>query len=298
MITVVGGSGMLGGYVCRDLLAAGLPVRVMTRAPEKAGKLADMGVELVRGDLRNAASLDAAIGGTRVLISASHALLGGRASSSEQVDGTGQRALVDAAVRAGVAHFVFVSVMGVASDHAIDFWRTKWHTEQYLKASGLPYTIVRPAAFMDLHAFELLGKAVLNGKPVPISGAGINPRNFVAAADVARRIAVLVGSGVPANETITIGGPQNLSAMEVARAFAAHGGRQARTIHLPLAVLRPLSAVIGLVHPGVGRVLRTAVNAETTDQTWSAAAPDGGDAPPPMTLAQWIALNCRTDRKL
>lgn len=292
MITVVGGSGMLGGYLCRELLAANLPVRVMTRKPENAGKLAQMGVTVARGDLRKPESLPAALSNARVVISASHALLGGRANSSEQVDGAGQRALIDAAKRAGVEHFIFVSAFGAAPDHEIDFWRTKWGTEQYLKASGLPYTIVRPTAFIDMHVYELLGKAVLQNKRVAVTGAGTNQRNFVAAEDVARIIAQQVKSGPGKNEIIDIGGPQNLSTLEAVQVFETFGGRPARRMHLPLALLRPLSVVIGVFHPGIGRILRTAMNAETHDQRFDVASGAARTALPLMTLEQWVEKNC------
>lgn len=283
---------MLGGYLCRDLLAADFPVRVMTRKPEQAGKLAQMGVALARGDLREPASLTAALKDARVVISASHALLGGRANSSEQVDGAGQRALIDAAKRAGVEHFVFVSAFGAASDHELDFWRTKWGSEQYVKASGLPYTIVRPTAFIDMHAYELLGKPVLQNKRVAITGPGTNQRNFVAAEDVARIIVEQVKSGPANNQIIDVGGPESLSSLQVVQAFESFGGRSARTMHLPLALLRPLSGVIGVFHPGIGRILRAAVNFETRDQAFVAASPAVRSAVPLMTLEQWMQKNC------
>lgn len=293
MITVIGGSGMLGGYICRQLRAAGLPVRVMTRKPENASELAMMDVQVVRGDLRDPPSLEEALRGTHVVVSSSHALIGGRSNSSEQVDGTGQRSLIDAAKRAGVEHFIFVSALGAASDHEVDFWRTKWKTEQYLQGSGLPHTIIRPAAFMDFHAYELLGKAVLKNKRVAITGAGTNPRNFVAAEDVASVVVQQVQARSPMSEVIEIGAAQNLSALEVVRAFESHCGQPARTMHLPLALVRPLSRLLGLVHPGVGRVLRAAINAETSDQKFVGTT---RSPIPLMSLEQWIQKHCPPER--
>ena len=298
MITIIGGTGMLGGHLCRELRAGGFPVRVMTRNPERARALEQSGVELTRGDLRDPSSLHAALSGARVVISASHALLGGRANSSAQVDDAGQRTLIDAAKRAGVEHFVFVSALGAAPDHAVDFWRTKWRIEQYLKASGLPHTIVRPSAFMDMHAYELLGKPVLQDKRVAISGAGTNARNFVAAEDVARLIALHVQPGATPCEIIEIGGPQNLSSLQVVRVFETFGKKSAKALHLPLSVLRTLSAVITSFHPGVGRVMRAAAVFETTDQAFDAAPLTSGFSFPLMTLEQWVQKNCSPPRGL
>ncbi|MEO7361404.1 MAG: SDR family oxidoreductase [Gemmatimonadaceae bacterium] len=293
MITVVGGSGMLGKHVCRELIAGGHSVRVMSRHPERAAALQQTGVSITRGDLRDPSSLDAALSGSRVVISASHAMLGGRGNNSETVDDAGQRALIDTAKRAGVEHFVFVSVLGASPDHPIDFWRTKWRTEQYLRNSGLPFTIIRPAAFMDLHAYELLGKAVLENKRVVLSGAGTSERNLVAAEDVARVIALHVTANSPRGEIIELGGPENLSALQIVQAFERFGKQKAKPMHLPLPLLRGLSVVIGLFHRGVGRVLRTAVMTESTNQSFDGAAPNLDMPFMPMTLEQWMQKNCR-----
>lgn len=284
---------MLGKHVCRELIAGGHTVRVMTRYPERAVALQQTGVTITRGDLRNPTSLDAALSGSRVVISASHAAIGGRGNNSGLVDDVGQRVLIDWAKRAGVEHFVFVSALGASSDHPIDFWRTKWRTEQYLQQSGVPFTIVRPAAFTDFHAYELLGKAVLQNKRVAISGAGTNARNFVAAEDVARVIAPCVHANSPRGATIEIGGPENLSVVQVVRAFEEFGKQSAKPMHLPLPVLRGLSVLIRPFHPGVGRVLRAAVMTETTSQSFHSTAPNAEVPFVPMSLSQWMQKYCR-----
>ena len=63
MILIVGGSGTLGRLIARDLLAAGEPVRVMTRYPESASALRDAGAEIVAGDLTDKPSLSQACAG-------------------------------------------------------------------------------------------------------------------------------------------------------------------------------------------------------------------------------------------
>jgi uncharacterized protein YbjT (DUF2867 family) len=56
-VLIVGGTGMLGGYLTRRLLAAGTPVRVMSRCPDRAVALRDAGAEVVEGDLLDGDSL-------------------------------------------------------------------------------------------------------------------------------------------------------------------------------------------------------------------------------------------------
>jgi uncharacterized protein YbjT (DUF2867 family) len=271
MILIVGATGDLGGHVARQLLASGQPVRAMTRVPSRAAALAALGAEVVQGDVRDTASLQAATRGVHAVVSASHAMLGTGAGSVERVDLDGQTALIDAAKHAGVEHFVFMSVLAPSLDHPLDFWRTKAMVEEKVRTSGIGFTIVRPTAFMGMHAFNLIGKSVLQGKRVMITGPGINPRNFVAAADVAQLVVTALGDARLRGEHIDIGGPENLSSMDVVRVFERVSGRTAKVTHLPIPVLHVMSRVLQPVHAGVSRVLKLAIVSETTDQTFDSA---------------------------
>lgn len=299
MIAVIGGTGILGEKVSRQLLERGLRVRVMTRDLKRARTLQSAGAEVVQGDLQDAASVRAALTGVRVVVSAAHALLGGRNNASQRVDNDGQHTLIALAKMAGVSHFVYTSVLGAAPYHDVDFWRTKWRVEQQLNESGLPFTIVRPAAFIDLHAYELLGKAVLAGKRVAIMGPGTNQKNFVAASDVATLIVQAVADSTVRNQTIEIGGPENLSTLQVIAIFERVSGRKANVVHIPLPALRTLSRIIGLVHPGIGRVLQTAVMSETTDQTFDATAVAARFSLKLTSVEEWARAHCsnRPDRE-
>lgn len=265
----------------------------MTRNPSTAIELAAIGAEIVRGDLRDVESLAPATHGVRAVVSAAHAMLGRGAASSEAIDDAGQRALIDAARNAGVEHFVFTSVHGASPDHSVDFWRTKYRIERYLMTSGLAWTIVRPTAFIEMHAYELIGKAVLGGRRVVMFGPGNNPRNFVAAKDVAALIVLAVEDGSIRGEIVEIGGPENLSANRVVETFEKIAGRKAKVSHLPLGLVRLLSHGFRPLHPGVGRVMSAGVVSETTDQTFD---PAKFLARYPITLTRledWASTNPR-----
>ena len=103
MILVVGASGQLGGMIARQLLAAGEPIRAMSRDPEKLGALKAAGAEVVVGDLRSG------LAGPRLcrvdrLVTTAHASGGAGDNAPERVDGDGNRNLIDAAKAAGVQH--------------------------------------------------------------------------------------------------------------------------------------------------------------------------------------------------
>ena len=182
----------------------------------------------VSPDLTEPASLAAACRGVEVVVSATHAMLGRGRYRSERVDDAGQRALIDAAKAAGVRHFVYTSVLGASPDHPVDFWRTKFKVEQHLKASGLSWTILRPAAFMELHAHELIGKSIIAGGAATILGRGDRPMNFVAVRDVARLAVRAATDPALRGQTIEIGGPENLTQNEVAALYGRFCGRGRR----------------------------------------------------------------------
>ncbi|MDQ3244402.1 MAG: SDR family oxidoreductase [Gemmatimonadota bacterium] len=272
MILIVGATGRLGGHAARQLLEKGHAVRAMTRDPARARDLETAGAEVVQGDLRDTESLRHATRGARAVISSSHSMLGAGRSSSARVDDEGQRALIAASKEAGVAHFVFTSVLGASSDHPVDFWRTKERIERHLESSGLRHTIVRPSAFMEIYAYDLIGKPVTTGKRVMLLGPGTNPRNYVAAADVARLVVLAIEDVRLRGRTVEIGGPENLSAHQVVETFERVTGKKAKVSHVPLPMVRLISGMMGTFHPGVGRILKAAIVGETTDQTFELAS--------------------------
>src|SRR4051794_30259288 len=102
MILVAGGSGRLGSLVVSHLAAAGQSVRVLTRDPRRAEHLADVrGVSVIRGDLRDPASLSPAVDGCGVVVSAVQGFAGPDGVSPARVDRDGNNHLIDAAVAAG-----------------------------------------------------------------------------------------------------------------------------------------------------------------------------------------------------
>ena len=268
LILVTGGTGTLGTLTTRLLIDTGHRVRVMTRTQMKADDLKKRGASIVKGDLRDPESLEFALRGVTTVISSTHSILGKGDESSERIDDEGQRSLIDAAKQAGIAHFIYVSVYAAALDHPIDFWQTKARIERYLRDSGVPFTIIRPTAFMEMHAYELIGKFVETGKRVMMFGSGTNPRNFVSARDVAKIVVAATDDQRMRGEVVEIGGPENLSSNQVAEIFGSVSGKKAKVTHLPLTVARGVAAAAQKIHPGVSRVIKAAIVSESTDQTF------------------------------
>ena len=263
MILIVGASGKMGGVAARLLLARGERVRAMSRVPARLESLSQLGAEVVAGDLTDPRSVAAACRGADRVLAAAHAFTGTGANSSSRVDDAGNRGLIDAARAAGVGHFVFTSAR-CSPDDPVDFFRTKYAVEQHLRASGLAFTIVRAGMFMEDHA-ERLGRPAVERGWTAVLGPGRTPGNYVAADDVAQ-VAALVLVGPPADDVVWVGGPEELTPLEVIATYDRVSGRRTRVRHVPLGVVRALGPVLRPVFPVAARIIDAALFTDAVPQ--------------------------------
>jgi len=264
MILIVGGSGRLGRATALRLLAQGKAVRVMTRSPSSVVDLEQRGVEIVSGDLRNPAQLHHACQGIEQVLAAAHALNGKGNNNPSSVDNLGNRHLIDAARTSGVKHYIFISIQGASPDHSLEFFRIKYAVEDYLRASRLDYTILRPSAYMDLWG-ELIGVPILEHGKVTIFGSGENPINFISVDNVAEMVCMALEDQHALNRTIDLGGPQNLTMNEVAQIFEKLSGHSATKRYIPLAAMRVMSLFMRPINPTLSRLAQNGVYMDQAD---------------------------------
>ncbi len=268
MFLIVGSTGVLGREAARQLLAGGHEVRAMTRDPARAEDLKALGAEVVQGDLIDPPSLARACQGVDGVLASAHQLMGTGKYTSKAVDDTGHRSLIDAARAAGVKHFVYISVMGACPDHPVDFFRTKARIEQYLRDSGLSYTILRPPAFMEWHVHNLLGLSILQTGKATIYGKGDNPTNFIAGRDVARFAVLALTDPRMKGKTIEVGGPDNVTKNQIAQLYGMFSGHPASVNHVPDGMMRVMSPIMRPLQPVLSRLMAFSVWGDTTDQTF------------------------------
>lgn len=143
-ILVTGATGNQGGAVARHLLQRRqFIVRAFVRDKNKlaAQTLKQSGVEIVAGDLNDRASIDLALEGVSGVFSV-QALTDGQDVEIRQ-----GKALAAAAKAMGIKHFVYSSVGGAERKTGIPHFDSKFQIEEYVRAIGLPYTIMRPVFF-------------------------------------------------------------------------------------------------------------------------------------------------------
>jgi uncharacterized protein YbjT (DUF2867 family) len=160
-VLVTGATGRQGGAVIRKLIPGGWKLRALTRNPASpaARDLERQGIEIVRGDLDDPASLERAVRGAHGVYSVQDFWTIGARREVQQ-----GKSLADAAKKAGVKHFVYSSAGGAERNSGIDHFETKWEIEKHIRQIGLPATILRPVAFMENYYIDQVEIGILKGK--------------------------------------------------------------------------------------------------------------------------------------
>jgi uncharacterized protein YbjT (DUF2867 family) len=271
MILVVGATGQLGTAVVRRLLAAGEPVRAFVRRGSRHEHLREAGAELAFGDLRDAASVDAACRDVRSVVATANAVVPEGESSFEAVEGRGYAALLSACERERVRRFVFMSVPVTPHDDAVPVFRYKRLNEQRLERSGLDYTVLRASLFMD-DWFAFIGSRIpvrgaeaatlerrfwflqrfMNavGGLIEERGIAVVPGSphvrhaFIALDDVAEFVVRSIGRDDMRRAVVEIGGPEILAWKDVVACYARVLGKPVRALYVPSALFRAQRALI------------------------------------------------------
>lgn len=261
-VLVTGATGFIGGHVVDALKRRGVTPRVLARRGEPVDRLAALGVEIVRGDLGDDASLAAAVEGVdRVLHCAARTGPWGPVEEYRTANVRGLAALLDAALAAGVRRFVHLSsaiVVGTGPG-AVDedaplrpepnpYSATKIEGERLLQRAirerGAPVTILRPGLLYgprDAGSFGRFAELVERGRMV-LLGSGDNRIPLVYAEDVAEAVLLASESPRASGRTYFIVNDEPVTQGAYLRELAAALGVAASFRRVPYRLARALAA--------------------------------------------------------
>jgi NADH dehydrogenase len=246
LILMVGSTGDLGGTITRMLLAKGKKVRILVRQQSNYQPLVQEGAQTVFGDLKDPASLENACKGAQFLITTATATKRGGPDTAITVDLEGNHNLIDAAKESGVKQFIFTSLSIADPNSPVPFVQAKAKTEDYLRSSNIPYTIVAPNAFMETWIALPVGIPAITGQNVTIVGEGKRKHSFISLFDVAKFIIASIDNPIAINQRVVIGGPEPISLVDGVSVFEKVIGRKINVNHIaigePVPGLPPLMA--------------------------------------------------------
>ena len=262
-VLVAGATGMLGREVVTLLRADGHRVKTLSRDPVRAQELAGLVDEIVVGDATDPDTLVGAMTGIDGVISCLGAPMAfGRSDrrSFLDIDTVANLNLLEAARRAGVRRFVYVSLLLHSSWAGTTYVRAHEKVVEGLRDSGISYAVVRPTGMFPV--FDPLVSMARRGFAF-VPGDGLARTNPVHPREVAQVCVDVLGQTT--NVRIPLGGPEVLTREDIVRLAFAAAGRKPRLLHLPRWVLIVLARVIRRAHPRLAEVTDFTARALTND---------------------------------
>jgi uncharacterized protein YbjT (DUF2867 family) len=234
-ILVTGATGKQGGAVTRRLIALGHEVHALTRKPDSpaARQLAAEGAKIVAGDFDRPDSLTRAMKDADAVFAMSTPYEAGNEREIKQ-----GLALVDAAKTAGVKHFVYTSVASADRKTGVAHFDSKAVVERHVQASGVPYTIIAPAFFME----NVLGPPAIRDGNLTTALPANRRLQMVAVANIGELAALLLDQRDRAlGRRIELAGDE-LTPAQMAEVISRVTGKTVRFVETPLAAVRAFSA--------------------------------------------------------
>jgi nucleoside-diphosphate-sugar epimerase len=251
-VLITGGSGFIGRRLAATLAGRGHDVACLVRRTSRTAGLERAGIRLVMGELRDPASLEAAVAGRDRVFHLAAVVQAARGAAFEDVNAEGTRRLVEACLRAapGIERFVHVSSIAAAgpsrADRAgteadeprpvTDYGRSKLHAERIVLgvADRLPVTIVRPPNVIGPGSRELeRAVALMRKRIVPAIGDGRPRTSLVDVDDLAEALILASGEARSIGQTYYVTDGGAYAWREITAALAEEMGAGRFMIRVP-----------------------------------------------------------------
>ncbi len=221
-VLVTGATGNIASLVIPQLLEEEISVRALVRDLEKASRLSDMGVELIKGDFEDTPALEKATENIDGVLAIT-------APGPQAVDQG--RNILNAAKKNGNPYYVRISAIKAAPDAPQNNGRLHYQSDQDLMASGLPYTILRPHYFMQ-NMFMSVDTIKENGNMY--YGMGDGKLGMVDVRDIADSAARILIDGDHEGKIYTPTGPSAITFQEIADYIGSQLGKPVNYVKISL----------------------------------------------------------------
>lgn len=237
----MGATGTLGRQVARHALDEGHEVSCLVRSAKRAAFLKEWGAQLFGGDLCYPETLSAAVENVDAIIDAATS----RPTDSisiKRVDWEGKVALIQAAKNAGVQRYIFFSILDNDQYPEVPLMEIKRCTELFLKESGIDYTILQLAGFMQ-GLIGQYGIPILEGQPVWVTGQS-SPIAYMDTQDIAKFAVRALKVEETKKKVFPVVGTRAWSAEEIVDLCTRLSGREAKITRMPINLLRSIRKLV------------------------------------------------------
>jgi len=255
-VLLTGATGFVGKHMLEQLLVEGHAVRAAVRAlpgrnarvfshAQHIGRKDDF--QWVRGDVVEGTGLDQGMQGYDAVIHLVGIITEKGSNTFERVHHLGTRNVVEAAKRAGIRRFVQMSALGVRANGIAPYQTTKWKGEQEVRRSGIPFCILRPSLiFGEGDGFVTQMMETMRSAPLfrPVPGDGKPKFRPIFIDDVTACFSRALTAEAATNQTIDLGGGDELTLNEVLAEIARCAGVRKPAVHIPLPLMFAGAAVM------------------------------------------------------
>jgi uncharacterized protein YbjT (DUF2867 family) len=245
-VFLTGATGFVGRNMLERLLAEGHGVRAALRGlPGQKARLVqgfsrEGDFQYVPGDVVDGTRLDEGMQGCDAVIHLVGIIVEKGRNTFERVHHIGTRNVVEAAKRTGVKRLIHMSALGARADGVAAYQITKWKGEEEVRSSGIPYCILRPSLiFGDGDGFVTQMIETMRSAPLfrPVPGDGKPKFRPIFVDDVTACFVRALAAEAATNQTIELGGADELTLNDVLAEIAQCAGVRKPAVHIPMPLM-------------------------------------------------------------
>lgn len=243
-VFVTGGTGFVGRNIVEKLIKYGHDVVLLVRNKDSIKRLEPFANQLkfVNGSIQDAAALEKGISGCDAVIHLVGIIMEVGTNTFESVHYEGTKNVVEASRSAGIKRFIHMSAEGTKPSAPSKYHKTKFLAEEYLKSSGLNYTIFRPSMLFGPgdKSFNVLADLVRKAPFIPVIGDGNYKWQPISVKNVAEIFVLSLENSRSEKKIYEVRGTDVFTFNQILDILMELLGIKKPKVHISVGVVRPI----------------------------------------------------------